>query len=298
MVEATQSLGQAREHIDALDDRIHDLIMERAALVQSVIRAKADDGRPPYRPGREARVLRRLAGRHHGPFPLLPLIHVWRQIIPASLGLQGGFAVAVYAGEGAGDRRDVARDHFGAATPIMPHQTHAGVVNAVTEGSAAAGILPLPSDGREESWWPRLLHAGSPSIVARLPFAPLPAQSAETDEALVIAMTRPETSDDDRSFVALRSGAASSRARIGDAFKTRSLEPTMMLSQDDSADAEVSLFLVEIEAFIEPDDPRIASLLADLDGPAPAIWVLGGYARPFTRAELGGGQGARAAARS
>ncbi len=296
MVEATESLGQVREHIDMLDDRIHDLIMERTSLVQSVIRAKADDRAPAYRPGREARILRRLVGRHQGRFPLLSLIHLWREIIAASLGLQGGFAVAVHAGEGTGDYRGLARDHFGAATPITLHRTHAGVVNAVTGGSAAAGILPFPNEGQAEPWWPRLLHAGGPSIVARLPFAPLPAHSAETDNALVVAMSRPEPSGDDRSFVALRTGSASSRTRVNDAFKTLSLEPTMMLSLDETADdPEASLFLVELDAFIEPEDSRIAALLADLDGSAPGIRVLGAYARPFTRAEPNEGSPARGA---
>ena len=291
MVEATESLGQVRERIDTLDDRIHDLIIERTAVVQSVIRAKAGDAAPAYRPGREARILRRLAARHDGPFPLLPLVRIWREIIAASLGLQGGFAVALHAGEDTDDYSGLARDHFGAATPVSVHQTHAGVVNAVTEGSAAVGILPFPNDGDTRPWWPRLVHGiAGPSIVARLPFAPMPVHSTETDDGLVIAMMAPEPSGDDCSFVALRTGPASSRARINDAFKTLSLEPTMMLAQDDAADPEVSLFLVEFDGFIEPDDARIATLLADLDGPAPGIWVLGAYAKPFNRDELKAGR--------
>lgn len=290
MVEATEPLGQVRDRIDSLDDRIHDLIMERTALVQSVIRAKAGDAAPAYRPGREARILRRLADRHDGRFPLLPLIHIWREIIAASLGLQGGFAVALHAGEDSDDFGHIARDHFGAATPVSVHQTYAGVVNAVTEGSAAVGILPFPNDGDPVPWWPRLVHAHGPSIVARLPFAPTPMRSTGTDDGLVIAMMAPEPSGDDRSFVALRTGPASSRARITDAFKRLALEPTMMLAQDDAADPEVALFLVEFDGFLEPGDPRIATLLADLDGPAPGVWVLGAYARPFSRAELAAGR--------
>ena len=288
MARATESLGQTRARIDALDDQIHDLLMERTSLVQSVSRAKSTDRAPVYRPGREARILRRLIGRHQGRFPPLPLIHLWREIIAASLGLQGGFALAVYTGEGTAGYRDAARDHFGAATPITLYQSYAGVINAVAGGRAAAGVLPFPGDGQAEPWWPRLLHDGGPSIAARLPFASLSTRSSEARDALVIAMSRPDPSDDDRSFLALRTGATSSRGRIGGALKALSLEPTMLLSLDDSADSEASLFLAEIAAFIEPEDWRVASLLADLDGPGPGIWVLGAYARPFAPAELRG----------
>ena len=103
MGEATESLGQVRDQIDMLDDRIHDLIMERTALVESVIRAKTGDSAPAYRPGREAAILRRLVGRHEGAFPLLPLIHLWREVIAASLGLQGTFAGALHTGEDSDD---------------------------------------------------------------------------------------------------------------------------------------------------------------------------------------------------
>ena len=172
------------------------------------------------------------------------------------------------------------------------------MVNAVTEGSATVGILPFPNDSQATPWWPRLLHGNGPSIVARLPFAPLPSRSAETDDALVIAMMRAEPSGDDRSFVALRTGSANSRGRINDAFKNQAFEPTMMLSQDDTSDPDVAMFFVEFDGFIEPEDPSIDALLADLDGPAPRIWVLGAYAKQFTRDALGGTRGAGGAARA
>ncbi len=288
MTRATESLGRVRERIDALDDRIHDLLMERISVVQSVNRAKSMDRAPIYRPGREARILRRLVGRHQGRFPMLPLVRIWREIIAASLGLQGGFTLAVYAGDGAAGYRDAARDHFGAATPITAYQSYAGVINAVTGGRAAAGVLPFPGDGQAEPWWSRMLQDSGPSIVARIPFAPPSTRSSEARDALVIAASPPDPSDDDHSFVVLRTGATNSRGRINNAFRSLSLEPRMTLSLDDSTNPETSLFLIEVASFIEPEDRRIPALLADLDGSAPGIRVLGAYARPFTQAELRG----------
>ena len=55
-----------RARLDELDDKIHDLLMERALVVESVARSgKA----AAFRPGREAAILRRLLARHTGKLP-------------------------------------------------------------------------------------------------------------------------------------------------------------------------------------------------------------------------------------
>ena len=41
-----KSLAEVRKRIDSIDDRLHDLLMERAALVRSVDEAKAKTGAP------------------------------------------------------------------------------------------------------------------------------------------------------------------------------------------------------------------------------------------------------------
>ena len=285
MAEARQSLERVRESIDGLDDRIHDLIMERAALVAEVVRAKG--GGSAYRPGREAQILRRLAARRAGPFPALAALRIWREIVSASLGLQGGFAVAVHIGEGGGCE-GLARDHFGAATDISMHGSVASVVNAAADGRGVLGILPFPRDGDPDPWWPRLAADGAPAIVARLPFAPFPARPGQEGGAAVIAGAAADPSGDDRSLIALGNEAGASMARIGEACRRRGLRPTMMLSHEDNA-AGAGIVLVEVDGYLAPEDDRMVSLGRESpEAGRGGARLLGAYAAPLGRAGAAG----------
>src|SRR3546814_7390778 len=68
MSDNTPSLDDLRRQIDYIDDAIHDLLMRRPDLGRQIGRATGQGG-VFIRPGREARVLRRLVARHTGPFP-------------------------------------------------------------------------------------------------------------------------------------------------------------------------------------------------------------------------------------
>ena len=300
MDRSEKSLGEVRKRIDSIDDRLHDLLKERAALARSVDHAKARSGAPAYRPGREADILRRLADRHDGEFPLGPLMLIWRQIISASLGLQGGFAVAVYAAEDSDACREVAEIHFGAAAPVSIRRTAAGVFNEVTHGNASAGILPFPAEGEDAPWWPRLVRYGrepdggdGPSIVARLPFVPTQRHSGPSHDSLVIAMQEPQPSARDRSVVVVTAGTETSRGRVLDALKAHGLEPKMTLTHGDDVSRDSTLFLLEVDGFVPRDDERIAAIAEEIGGEEPAVvQVLGAYAQPFARKDIDAQQAA------
>ncbi len=301
MDRSEKSLAEIRKRIDSIDDQLHDLLMERAALARSVAEPKSGSGGSAYRPGREADILRRLVDRHQGEFPLVPLILIWRQIISASLGLQEKFLVAVYAAE-EDARQEVAEMHFGAAAPYSIHRTVAGVFNAVTQGNASAGILPFPAEGDDAPWWPRLVRDGKgpqggqgPSIVARLPFVPTRRHSSPSHDSLMIAMQPPQPSGRDRTVVVVTAETGISRGRILAAFQSHGLEPRTTLTHQDDVSRDVTLFLVEVDGFFGSDDDRVGGIAEDIGGEEPAlVQVLGAYAEPFAREDIevrkGGGE--------
>ena len=300
MAGSRKPLAELRERIDAIDDRLHGLLMERAALVRRVAGAKSRSAAPLYRPGREAQILRRLVERHKGEFPLVSLTLIWRQIISASLGLQGDFVVAVYAADESDPRCEIAETHFGAAAPIFPHGTLTGVFIAVSEGSASVGVLPFPADGQESPWWPRLAQYADrapgtdrPMIVARLPFVPMKRLSGIGHDSLVIARLAPNETGRDRSFILVNAGAGISRARVHAAFQSRGLESRMTLGHEDEVDPGSALFLLEVDGFVADGDERCAAIAEELsggEGPA-SVQVLGGYAMPLTAADIEPRQG-------
>src|SRR6185312_4896735 len=95
MSDSTSSLDDLRRRIDEIDDQVHDLLMQRTRIVEAVAAAKKGNSIPALRPGREAVILRRLAGRHNGPFPRSALVRMWREMLAATVGMQTKFAVAV-----------------------------------------------------------------------------------------------------------------------------------------------------------------------------------------------------------
>ena len=56
---AEAEIAAMRAEIDALDDAMHDLLMQRAAVVARMAGSRAKGNTMPFRAGREAAVLRR-----------------------------------------------------------------------------------------------------------------------------------------------------------------------------------------------------------------------------------------------
>ena len=81
------SLDALRREIDAIDDAILDLLVKRFAATNRVKDAKARDGSiaaSPFRPAREAAVLRRLLSRCGTGLPADTLVRLWRVILSSS----------------------------------------------------------------------------------------------------------------------------------------------------------------------------------------------------------------------
>jgi len=280
MSEPTPTLAALRREIDRLDEAMHDLLMLRARAVQGVAKAKAQSGEPVLRPAREAEVLRRLVARHTGAFPKTALVRLWREIMAGHVHIQTKFSFAVYAPSGQGELVRLAHDQFGAATPSKRYDTASGVLSAVSDGQANVGILPMPGEEEADPWWPTLAgtERTTPRIVARLPFAPFDARTGEA--ALAIALIEQEPSGNDHSYVLMETAGNLSRHAMTEALEAAGLPPAFLCNR---SNGRGQIHLVEVADFVPPDDAR----LARLSPVAHHAVVVGGYAVPFTAAEMG-----------
>lgn len=202
------ALHAIRAELDALDDEMHALLMRRADAVARLAGSGAKPAGTVLRPGREAAILRRLLARHAGPLPRPALVRIWREVFAASIGQQGGFAVALPADLPLGR---LAVEHFGTATPLKVQPTIAAALNALTGKAAAAAVLPWPreSDEPAQDWWTRL--DGTLHVIARLPFLhpgepPL--------EAAVVALHPADASGADLLLFRIEAPAEEGRAAI------------------------------------------------------------------------------------
>lgn len=283
--DAQASLDDLRRRIDEIDDALHDLLMQRGELAVRIGEAKG--GTDAYiRPGREAKVLRRLIIRHRGPFPKRVLVRIWREIFAVGTALQANFAVVVHDGGGRERLRSLAREHFGVLTPILGRGSVAGVLEAVSSGTATVGVLEMPEAEESDPWWRRLARGGErvPRIIARLPFAPSTSVQGDGPEALVVGLAPLEETGDDRSFLALEGDGSISRSALRRALDKVGLQVVdMKLS---SGPGERGMHLVECEGSVRPGDERLEALLAASNGAVQQAWVLGCYATPLAREAL------------
>jgi len=184
-------LSLLRAELDRVDDAIHDRLIERAGIVRQVAGLRSQ-GKAALRPGREASIIARLIGRNHGALPASAIPRIWREILASSLAMQTDLAVAVADSALA----PLAREHFGALTPVRTLTGAAAALDELRRGRATVALVPWPA-----SFDPGLLS--ELYVVARLPFWRARADAAPQGEALVIAATAPDPSGNDRSLVAI-----------------------------------------------------------------------------------------------
>jgi len=277
-----KSLDALRRDIDQIDDGVHDLLMKRAAIVAAVRDAKKETDGGFLRPGREAEVLRRLMARHGGDFPRASIVQIWREIFAAMTALQGPFAIAAWRPEGVPDYERLARGHFGAFTPVAGHARQRNVIAAVDDGSADAGLLPVPEEGEATPWWPHLLlpQSNALRIVARLPFVAARG-SEDVTEALVVARAPFEDTGDDHSYLVFRSQDHIPRSRLKTALAAENLEQLFYAAWRDEEHPRAWLHLIELPGHFADGQPKIARIVEDFEPTIESVDVIGGFATPL-----------------
>ncbi|HEY5217260.1 MAG TPA: chorismate mutase, partial [Pseudolabrys sp.] len=89
----TPALGDLRKEIDRIDEAMHQLLMERAEIIDRLIAVKrSQETGSAFRPAREAEMMRRLVKRHKGILPLDTVESIWRVIISTFTYVQAPFS--------------------------------------------------------------------------------------------------------------------------------------------------------------------------------------------------------------
>ncbi len=284
--ESDAGLSALREEIDRIDDALHALLLERAAVVDRIKATKGADrnGEPAMRPEREAALMRRRAARHSGPLPFDVIHRLWREIITASTLLQTPLRIAVHRSEDQQTLGPLARDHFGGA-PMRDFNSAIGVVRAVAEDRNALGVVAEPRDTDETDpnpWWRLLIgdDADRLRVIARLPFT-----DGDKTGALVLGRVAPAASGKDASMIYLELAEPMSRGGMQDLLQKNRMTLRRFCARSGGEDAmpqlnQPDLHLIEVEGFFADDDERLTRLGEALSGRLLRLGVLGAYALP------------------
>ncbi|MCC7304850.1 MAG: chorismate mutase [Alphaproteobacteria bacterium] len=272
----SEKLEEIRKKIDELDNRIHDLLMERADLIVGVTEEKKKGNIPVVQPAREARMIRRLLARHRGPLPEAAIVHIWRELVGAVSLLQTGLKVAVSAENG--QCWDMARDYFGSVLPMVKVSTPLAAISAVREGEANFAVVPWPQDGESNPWWTHLKDGIR--IVCAMPYGSSITESQDPrNRAIIVSKTDYAPSGEDNSFVIIDAAKDVSRTRIIDEFGKLKLK-VLGISSRAPVSKDHSQHLVEIDDYILDDDARLQEFSSKFTDYPLKAFVAGGYPVP------------------
>src|SRR3990172_887337 len=116
---SNQKIQELRKKIDEIDDKLVDMLNERARYVIEVGDIKKAEMLDFHSPSREQEILQRLTTRNKGPFPQATLRAVYREILSSSLSLERPLKVA-YLGPRATFTHQAVMQQFGLAAQYVP----------------------------------------------------------------------------------------------------------------------------------------------------------------------------------
>lgn len=137
-----KTLEKWRAEIDRIDERVLELLNERAATVLQVGEAKRAEKAATYVPGRELDLLDRLAEGNPGPLPETAVRSIFREIISASYALERGMRVA-YLGPEATYTHQAALQQFGHQADFVSASTTDEIFDAVEAERSDYGVVPI-----------------------------------------------------------------------------------------------------------------------------------------------------------
>ena len=142
-------LQNIRNKIDIIDNKIHDLLMERAEIVENVIKEKIKNKEANlvvYRPTREHEILIRLIKRHKGTLPEKSLIIIWRNLISSYIAMQAELTLSFSCA-----LNKIVSNHFGGDIKKVKTTTALESLKSLHENKVNITVLPYPN--KDNDWW-------------------------------------------------------------------------------------------------------------------------------------------------
>lgn len=133
-----------RRQIDAVDEKIQELVSERARYAQQAGEVKNADSSSVeyYRPDREAEVLRAVVDRNDGPLSDEEMVRLFREIMSACLAQEEPLKIGYLGPEGTFTQAAVLKQ-FGHSVRALPLATIDEVFHEVEAGMADFGVVPV-----------------------------------------------------------------------------------------------------------------------------------------------------------
>lgn len=264
-----ERLAGFRARIDAIDEQIAQLLLERTTVIREVATLKAAHwpNSCHIRPAREGQMHEAIAARFTGTdIPPIAALAIWRQMIGAATSLESPLTCVSLAHQP--HHAWLAREYFGAGVGNRTEASLADMLDTVKNGDA--NILLLP-DAAGSDWWrdAALFATHNLAIFATLPVTtqPLPHGTAP---ALALAPVKTEPSGNDTSYLVLTT--------------TRPMTAAELQQHTDGyiVTADDHHHLLILDGFITAASPVCAALRTGLGDTLLSLTVLGTHPKPVS----------------
>jgi chorismate mutase/prephenate dehydratase len=131
-----------RAKIDDLDQKLVDLLNERASAVIEIGKIKRNGDSSVYAPDREKQVLDRVRRLNHGPLPEQCLEAIWRELMGGCLTLERPLRIG-YLGPAGSFSHMAARFQFGSCVGYVDQEDIASVMTELVRGHIDLGLVPI-----------------------------------------------------------------------------------------------------------------------------------------------------------
>jgi chorismate mutase/prephenate dehydratase len=138
----TRSLAELREQIDSIDQKVVELLNQRAGVVVEVGKVKQAEGTPIFAPDREHTLFHRLAKLNAGPLPQRTLEAIYRELISGSFLLERPLRIGFLGPDGSFSHLASMR-RFGASVDHQPLPDIRAVFEEVQRGHCDLGLIPI-----------------------------------------------------------------------------------------------------------------------------------------------------------
>src|SRR3989442_715255 len=139
------NLDDWRSRINDLDNRILQLLNQRAEAANQIGDLKRRQDTPSYAPEREAEIVRRLTASRDGLLGAEAIGAIWREILSACRALESALTIS-YFGPPATFTHQAAVSRFGSAVSYRPAKTIADVFDDVEHKRADFGVVPVENN--------------------------------------------------------------------------------------------------------------------------------------------------------
>lgn len=200
-------LDAIRREIDAIDDQLLVLLEQRFVASGRVKASKAQDGSiasSPFRPSREATVLRRLIARSGTDVSSDVVVRLWRVILSASTQVQA--PVTLHLDQSLGndlETRLLVGQHF-CGMPVVSHGSPSAALAALRHAKGDLAIVGTATDWAQDF---SPAEKGSARVIGTLPVI----SGGGQPQLLVFGHAEPRESGDDETLI-LSPGKAPSLA--------------------------------------------------------------------------------------